>query len=231
MPSVLNKTRGSTNSTRSTHNRTLLQRAGYDAIRVIARTFAVWVYGLRVVGRENWPADGGGLICANHQSMFDPPLVGLTCERRMNYLARDTLFRVPILAPLIRFLDAIPIDREGLGLSGIKETLRRLKAGELVLIFPEGTRTRDGEMGPLKPGFISLARRSGTPLIPVGFDGAYQAWPRTSRFPRFGRIAVVIGQPIPPDQITTLTDDALLTELEHRIRNCHQQARALRIER
>lgn len=213
---------------RSSNNRTLLQRAGYDAFRVVARTFAVWVYGLRVVGRENWPQEGGGLICANHQSMFDPPLVGLTCERRMNYLARDTLFRVPILAPLIRFLDAIPIDREGMGLSGIKETLRRLKAGELVLIFPEGTRTRDGEVGPLKPGFISLARRGGVPLIPVGFDGAYQAWPRTSRFPRFGRIAVVIGEPISPEQVAARSDDELMAELERRIRACHVLAREAR---
>jgi 1-acyl-sn-glycerol-3-phosphate acyltransferase len=220
----------SSNASRSSNSRTLTQRVGYDLIRVVARAFAVLVYGLRVVGRENWPQNGGGLICANHQSVFDPPLVGLTCERRMNYLARDTLFRVPILAPLIRFLDAIPIDREGMGLSGIKETLRRLKAGELVLIFPEGTRTRDGEMGPLKPGFISLARRGGVPLIPVGFDGAYQAWPRTARFPRFGRIAVVIGEPISPEQISAASDEELLVELELRIRKCHTEARGQRSE-
>ena len=82
-------------------------------LRVLARLVSVWVFGLRVAGRENWPAEGGGLVCANHQSMFDPPLVGLTCSRRMNYLARDTLFRVPGLKQLIAFLDAIPIDREG----------------------------------------------------------------------------------------------------------------------
>src|SRR5439155_22007917 len=134
------------------------QRVGYDVFRVLARSAAIWLYGLRVQGRENWPAAGGGLVCANHQSMFDPPLVGLTCSRRMNYLARDTLFRVPILSQLITFLYAIPIDREGVGLAGLKETLRRLKAGELVLIFPEGTLTHDGEVGPLKPGLLSGAR-------------------------------------------------------------------------
>ena len=121
-----------------TAKRTPAQRLGYDAFRVLARAVGVWLYGLRVSGRENWPATGGALVCANHQSMFDPPLVGLTCSRRMNYLARDTLFRVPILAPLIKFLDAIPIDREGVGLSGLKETLRRLKAGELCSSFPKG---------------------------------------------------------------------------------------------
>src|SRR2546422_6352321 len=128
--------------------RTFTQRLGYDALRVLARIVGIWLYGLRVEGREHWPADGGGLVCANHQSMFDPPLVGLTCGRRMNYLARDTLFRVPVLSQLITFLDAIAIDREGVGLAGLKETLRRLKGGELVLIFPEGTRTRDGQVAP-----------------------------------------------------------------------------------
>src|SRR5205085_8789890 len=128
-------------------------------------------------------------------------------SRRMNYLARDTLFRVPVLSQLITFLDAIPIDREGGGLAGLKETLRRLKAGELVLIFPEGTRTRDGSVAPLKPGFISVARRSRVPLIPVGIDGAYQAWPRSAPLPRLGQIAVVVGEPISAEQVAVLSAD------------------------
>jgi 1-acyl-sn-glycerol-3-phosphate acyltransferase len=201
---------------------------GYDVLRVLARSVGVWFFGLRVVGREHWPAEGGGLICANHQSHFDPPLVGLTCSRRMNYLARDTLFRVPVLGPVIHFFDGIPIDREGGGLTGLKETLRRLKAGELVLIFPEGTRTSDGEVAPLKPGFIAVARRSRVPLIPVGIDGAYQAWPRTAKLPRLDRLAVVIGQPISPDEIAAFTDEDLLAELEQRLLTCHAQARELR---
>ncbi len=208
--------------------RTLAQRLGYDALRVLARLLGVGMFGLRVEGRDNWPEAGGGLVCANHQSYFDPPLVGLTCDRRMNYLARDTLFRVPGLAQLIWFLDAIPIDREGGGLAGLKETLKRLKAGELVLIFPEGTRTHDGEVAPLKPGFIAVARRSKVPLVPVGIDGAYQSWPRTAKLPRPTRLAVVIGPPISPEQVAELTDEDLLAELEQRILNCHAEARQLR---
>ena len=208
--------------------RTFAQRLGYDAFRVLARWFGVWLYALRIVGRENWPAAGGALVCANHQSMFDPPLVGLTCPRRMNYLARDTLFKVPILAQLIRFLDAIPIDRDGVGLSGLKETLRRLKAGELVLIFPEGTRTHNGEVAPLKPGFIAVARRSRVPLVPVGLDGAFQAWPRTARFPRLGRIAVAIGAPITAEQVAELTDGDLLSLLQQRVSAALALARAAR---
>jgi 1-acyl-sn-glycerol-3-phosphate acyltransferase len=211
--------------------RTFVQRLGYDTLRVLARLISVMLFRLRVVGREHWPAEGGGLVCSNHQSYFDPPLVGLTCDRRMNYLARDSLLRIPLLKQLILFLDAIPIDREGGGLSGLKETLKRLKAGELVLIFPEGTRTHDGEVAPLKPGFIAVARRGKVPLVPVALDGAFQAWPRTSWFPRLTRLAVVIGPPISPDEVAELTDEDLLAELEQRILTCHTQARELRVGR
>ena len=208
--------------------RSLFQRLGYDTLRVLARLVSVLVFRLRVAGRENWPATGGGLVCSNHQSHLDPPLIGLTCDRRMNYLARDGLFRVPGLAQIITFFDSIPIDREGGGLAGLKETLKRLKAGELVLIFPEGTRSHDGEVAPLKPGFIALARRSKVPLVPVALDGAFHAWPRTSRLPRPTRLAVVIGPPIPPDEVAAMTDEDLLAELEQRILTCHSQARELR---
>ena len=208
--------------------RTFAQRLGYDTLRVLARLLVVGLFRLRVAGREHWPAAGGALVCSNHQSYFDPPLVGLTCSRRMNYLARDSLMRVPGLSQLIKFLDAIPIDREGGGLAGLKETLKRLKAGELVLIFPEGTRTHDGEVAPLKPGFIAVARRSRVPLVPVGLDGAYQSWPRTARFPRPARLAVVIGQPISPDEVAEMNDEDLLAELEQRILTCHAAAQEMR---
>ncbi|QDU28613.1 1-acyl-sn-glycerol-3-phosphate acyltransferase [Anatilimnocola aggregata] len=208
--------------------RSWIQHAGYDAFRNFSRVFGIVVYRLRWQGAEHFPREGGALICSNHQSYFDPVLVGLTCSRRMNYLARDTLFKNPLLAPLIRFLDAIPIDREGGGLAGLKETLRRLKAGEQVLIFPEGTRSQDGEVSSLKSGFCSVARRSKVPLVPVGLDGAYQAWPRSAKLPRLGRIAVVIGEPLSPVLIASLTDEQVVSELEGRIKECHRRARAMR---
>jgi 1-acyl-sn-glycerol-3-phosphate acyltransferase len=200
----------------------------YSLLRVFARLIAVTFYRLRCEGREHWPPSGGGLVCSNHQSFFDPPLIGMTCPRQMNYLARETLFKVPVLSQVMTYLGTIPIDREGSGLAGLKETLKRLRAGELVLIFPEGTRTHDGEVLPLKPGFCSVARRSGVPLIPVGMDGAFQAWPRTSPLPLPGKLAVVIGRPISPTEAEGLTDEALVTELDSRMRACHLEARRIR---
>ena len=112
----------------------------------------------------------------------------------------------------------------GLGLSGLKETLRRLRQGEFVLIFPEGTRTGDGSVLPLKPGFCAVARRGRVPLIPVGVAGAFEAWPRKAKLPRPAPIRIVIGQPITPEEFEAWTDDQLVAELEQRIRDCHSRA-------
>lgn len=180
---------------------------------------------VRVHGRDQVPQTGGVLVCANHQSYFDPVLVGLSVDRRLNYLARDTLFRNRWFAWLIRYYDAIPIDREGSGLSGLKETMRRLKRGEMVLIFPEGTRTTDGEVSPLKPGFCSVARRANVPLCPVGFDGPFQAWPKGAIVPRLNPISVFIGQPIEPSEVAAMNDEELVAELQKRMTECHRQAR------
>ena len=136
--------------------RSLSKRLWYNFLRLPCRLVGVAVFRIRVFGREHVPRSGGVLVVSNHQSHLDPVLIGLSCDRRLNYVARDTLFGFTPFRWLINSLDAIPIDREGLGLGGIKESLRRLKAGEMLQIFPEGTRTRDGDVGELKPGFLAL---------------------------------------------------------------------------
>lgn len=197
--------------------------------RVVARISGVLLFGIRCAGRENFPKTGGGLVCANHQSYLDPVLVGLACDRPLNYLSRKSLFGFALFRWLILFYGAIPIDREGLGLEGIKETLRRMKRGELVLIFPEGTRTTNGEVSPLKPGFSALARRGKAPLVPVGIDGAFDAWPRSQKLPGLAVIHVDIGEPISPELAASLDDEELVAELERRIRACHARAREGRL--
>lgn len=210
------------------YHRSLPRRVTYDLSRQAARMAGVAFFGIRVTGRQHYPAAGGALVCANHQSTLDPILVGLTCDRRLNYLARDDLFHSRALGWLIRWYDAIPIQRDGMGLGGLKETLRRLRGGEMVLIFPEGTRTGDGRLQPLKSGFCMLARRARVPLVPVGLDGAYQAWPRQSRWPQPSRVAVHVGLPLMPDEYLHGTDEQLVTELAERIRRSFLQARCLR---
>jgi 1-acyl-sn-glycerol-3-phosphate acyltransferase len=206
-------------------SRTLFQRFWYQLIRRLAQLPAVLVYRTRYTGLENIPAEGPVLAVSNHQSHFDPPLVGVGSPRRMNYVARRTLFDVPIIGRLMASVDAIPIDRDGLGLGGIKESLRRLKNGEMVLIFPEGTRTPDGEVKAFRPGFSALAVRSKASILPIGIDGAYEAWPRSQSRPGFGRIRVHFGRPIPFEEIVGRDEHELVAEVEHRVRECISAAK------
>ncbi|MEE3219254.1 MAG: lysophospholipid acyltransferase family protein, partial [Planctomycetota bacterium] len=205
--------------------RSLVQRLWYRLWHMFCRAIFCIGWQMRVRGRRFEPADGGVLVLSNHQSYLDPMLVGVSLDRRLNYLARKTLFNFPPLGWLISSLNGIPLDREGLGLSGVKETLRRLKRGEMVLVFPEGTRCRDGEVGALKPGFVALARRGRVQLLPVGIDGAFDAWPRSRAFPAPSAINIELGQPISPGEIRQFSDDELVAEVERRIRCCHARAR------
>jgi 1-acyl-sn-glycerol-3-phosphate acyltransferase len=208
--------------------RSLPHRLWYDVLRVVCRLAAILVFRIRCRGRRFVPASGGALVLSNHQSHLDPVLVGLATDRRLNYLARDTLFKFAPFRWLINSLDAIPLDREGLGLGGLKETLKRLKRGELVLIFPEGTRTRDGDVGTLKPGFCALARRAGVPLLPVGIDGAFDSWPRSRTLPAPAVIHIQFGEPLGPAGIAKLDDRELVAEVARRIRACHAMAKQYR---
>lgn len=208
--------------------RSRFKRAGYRVIRAMCRLAGVTLFQIRCLGHQHVPAEGGVLVCSNHQSYLDPILLGLVFQRHCNYLARETLFRFGPFGRMIDFVDAIPLDREGGGLRGLKETLKRLKRGEMVLIFPEGTRCSDGKISPLKPGFLVLARRSGAALLPMALDGAFDAWPRRAWFPRPDVVCVCIGEPISADTAKTLSDEQLLAVVESRILACHAEARRRR---
>lgn len=180
---------------------------------------------VRYTGVNNVPMEGPVLLIANHQSFLDPPLVGAGLPRMMNSLARKSLFRFAPFAWLIRSYNAIPLDLEGTALGGIKETLRRLKDGEVVLLFPEGARTPDGEIAPFMSGFTTLAARSRASILPVAMEGAFQVWPRTRRFPRLGHIHVHFGVPISPEEAKRLGERELVAEIERRVRYYHAQLR------
>ena len=205
-----------------------LQSLFYRFVRNSARIAGVMLFDIRCVGRSNMEFDGGALVLSTHQSHFDPVLIGLSFNGRMNYLARRSLFNNRLLGTVIYLLDAIELDRDRSGIAGLKETLKRLKSGKKVLVFPEGTRSSDGKIAPLKPGFLAVARRSKVPLVPIAITGAYEALPRTSRIPRRYPIHMAIGQRLEAEMVASLSDEEVLKILSERMHDCFRQANALR---
>lgn len=195
----------------------------YNAARVMVRLAGATLFRVRYSGVENIPAHGGVILAANHQSTLDPPLIGAGVPRRLNFLARKTLYRCKPFALLIRSLDAIPLDQEGSPLAGLREALRRVRRGEATLIFPEGSRTWNGPIAPFQPGFAVLARRSRAWIVPVAIEGAWHAWPRWARLPRFEPVHVHYGPPLSPEDIARMDDTQLVQEVERRVREIHAE--------
>lgn len=199
------------------------RRLFYRWLRLTSRIIATVFFGFRTEGRHYLEFEGGAMLLATHQSVMDPVLVGLIANRRLNYLARKTLFKNAAFGFLIRLLDAIEIDRDRGGLSGLKEMLKRLKRDEAVLMFPEGTRTMDGQVGTLKPGFIPIARRSEVPLVPIAIVGAYDCLPRGSHMPTCRPISVVVGEPLEKKSYESMSDAQLLAVMQERLVALHSR--------
>jgi 1-acyl-sn-glycerol-3-phosphate acyltransferase len=130
------------------------------------------VTGWRVTGRERTPLQGGLIVASNHVSFWDPPLVGSACARGLYFLAKEELFRTPVLGPLIRAYHSIPIRRGMADLSGMSRAIEVLKRGEALLMFPEGSRMRDGELHPARPGVGMMAVSAGVPIVPCYISGS-----------------------------------------------------------
>jgi 1-acyl-sn-glycerol-3-phosphate acyltransferase len=150
----------------------------------------------RAIGIENVPARGPVLLAANHVSALDPPAIGAGAPRPLHYLAKAELFRVPLLGPLIRRLNAYPVRRAGADAAALRRALGLLREGRAVLVFPEGTRGAEGAVGPGKPGAGMLAALSGAPVVPVFVRGTGRVLPRGARWPRRAAITVAYGPPI-----------------------------------
>jgi 1-acyl-sn-glycerol-3-phosphate acyltransferase len=141
-------------------------------VRTLLGAFTGAVSGWEVRGREHVPRSGGLIIASNHISFQDPPLVGTAAMRELHFLAKEELFRMALLGPVIRYFNAIPIRRGMADLSGLTRAMDVLKAGEALIVFPEGSRMRDGELHPGRPGVGMLSVNTDARVVPCFISGS-----------------------------------------------------------
>jgi 1-acyl-sn-glycerol-3-phosphate acyltransferase len=165
---------------------------GWVSFRLLYATYFRW----RVFNPERVPLNGPVILASNHASFIDPPLVGGGLRRPINYLARENLFRFPVLGWILHRWQVVPVDRDGGGAKGLKNILDRLLAGGAIILFPEGTRTRDGRLQPARSGIGLTVIKSTAPVVPVRVFGTFEAYSRHMKFPHPHRIAVKYGNPM-----------------------------------
>jgi len=199
----------------------------YGVCQQVARVLFTLFFRIRVIHRERLPAQGGVLVVSNHQSYLDPVLVAVGMPRPFHPMARESLFRFLPFALFIRSLYAFPVRRASADLGAIREAMRRLKGGAVVLMFPEGTRTRNGSIAPLQAGPITIAGRAGVPVVPAVIDGAFEAWPRTCWLPRPHVVRVAFGEPLSPDELASGDPESLVKVLWQRMQGLQAELRRL----
>ena len=165
---------------------------GYNCSRLIARFF----FHFRVIHRERMIQSGSVILAMNHQSFLDPPLAGITCDRAIYFLARKTLMEVRLLGWLLPKVNVIPVNQDGIDRSALKSLIRVLKLGNAALVFPEGSRTLDGNLQSAQPGLGLVIAKTLAPVVPMRIFGAHEALPRGGGGLHFVPVTIVIGEPI-----------------------------------
>jgi 1-acyl-sn-glycerol-3-phosphate acyltransferase len=200
---------------------------------VVARGSAM-LWRARVHGTENLPATGGYVLAPSHRSMMDIPFAAYLTTRQLRYMGKAPLFKIPVLGWLFTVLGGFPVQRDGTDRKALRDSIAMLQNGEILLVFPEGTRKYGPKIQPLQPGAAYLALRAGAPLVPVGIAGSEEIM-RTpkSRPPRFRRVVMMVGEPLMPQELAKGVVprdkvDALTAELSDALQHLLDEAYQLR---
>ena len=174
-----------------------------------------WVdtwFDLKVYNPQHVPRTGGVVVVANHQSYLDPVLLAVKIPRPFSFLAKSELFENPYFGWLIRSLNAFPV-RQGAGdVGAVKETINRLQEGHALIVYPEGTRSLDGEIAPMQAGVGLIVRRAGVPIVPAVIEGSFDAWPpKRSKVFRAHPVRVMYG---PPMDVANLKANQIVQKID-----------------
>lgn len=159
----------------------------YNIARLICRIILAVLRRWEVHGRDKLPKSGGVIIVSNHASFWDPVIIGCTFQRKVSYMGKEELFKInPVFTWLIKQLQTFPIKRGQMDLSAVRFALEHLKSGNMIGLFPEGTRSKSGDLQEARNGAAMLAVKAGVPILPVGIIGS-KGW---------GKVVVNVGEPI-----------------------------------
>ena len=167
----------------------------YTLLKYFYRYSQKILFRLEAHGIENVPQKGGLLLISNHASNLDPPALGVYLPRTMHTMAKAELFKYPVVRTIMTKMKGIPIRRGAVDREAMRECTKWLKLGSVVLLFPEGTRTPDGELQEGKAGAAMLAVSAGVPCLPAYIQGSFKAWPRQKKFLRPKKVHVHYGKP------------------------------------
>jgi 1-acyl-sn-glycerol-3-phosphate acyltransferase len=196
----------------------------YGAWWIWLRVTAGVMYRMQYVHNDRIPREGGLLMVSNHQSNFDPPMVGCGVWHPNRYMAKKSLFKNFFFGTHLKWLGAFPIDRDGVGLEGVKTSLGILKDGQRLVVFPEGGRTEDGEVQSFMSGAVMLARRGKTQIVPAAIEGPFDIYPRGCKIPKlWGKIVIGYGEVIPYEDYKDLNDEDFVELLETAVRKVHAE--------
>ncbi|MFD1206464.1 MULTISPECIES: lysophospholipid acyltransferase family protein [Sporosarcina] len=159
----------------------------YPLGKMLVSTIFFPLYRIKVIGKENFPKEGGVLLCTNHIDNLDPPVVGITCPRTVHFMAKEELFNMPILKTILPKVNAFPVKRGMSDREALRTALKLLRGGEVVGLFPEGTRSKTGELGKGLSGAGFFALKGDAAVVPCAIIGPYKP---------FKRLRVVYGKPI-----------------------------------
>lgn len=195
-------------------------------IQQLTRLLMSVFFDLKTYGIYNVPKDGGVLLVSNHQSYIDPVAMASHLDRPLSYLAKSELFHNRYFGWLLRNLNAFPVEQGSGDLGAVREAIHRLQEGHLLNIFPEGSRSFDGELAPLEKGVGLIIRRAKVPVVPVAIDGAFDAWPRDGKL-RTKPVRILIGKPI--YDLWKLERDEIVARIGQEIGKLFDDLRAGRI--
>jgi len=196
----------------------LIRHAWWDLLRFLCYVVLVPTCRYRAWGLKNLPAKGPVLLLSNHQSYLDPIFVGMAIvPRTFHAMARSTLFRNWAFGWLLRSINVFPVERGESDMKAIRHAIAVLNRGQVLLVFPEGTRSLDGKIGTFATGTMLLIKRARPMVVPVAVEGPYRIWAK-GKMPRIGeRVDVCFGDPVPAEKLIDMGADAALHYLRDRV--------------